>query len=294
MTHPAWAGARMEWVPPARELADQVNTLFVVRMGPGRYKTMMPAYSAQLLMFAKGRASIHYPAGGVGHSCDIVFNAPLLRAAPTILEGPLACIGASFTPLGWAILAGLPVDKVHDQTLRAPDILDTAQRQSLFQSLAQFREGAIEARAVCAAIEAMLLDRAAGSHTTPRSDHHALLGQIENWLASSLNPSVADLYGAVKLSPRHVQRLCKRYYGVAPAQLAKRYRAIRAAMLLSNRDLPADLREDVLSSYFDQAHLIHDVRRFAGRTPSLLGNDPILRTLFDPDGHGRQGQWVSQ
>lgn len=293
MDQPVQASTQIDWVVPSSDLKDFVNTFFVLTASAGRREGMMPAYTAQLLIFAEGNASIHYPDGGVGHSGDIVCNAPLLRAAPTVMEGPLTCIGASFTPLGWAMLANLPVDAVHDTTLASQEIFHKAHHEDLLGALEELRDGAIDARALIARIEAVLRDLAQRSPILQRTDHRALLAKIDAWLASSLNPAVAELYDDVALSPRQVQRLCKRYFGVPPAQLAKRYRAIRAAMLLANEELPSELRDDALSAFFDQAHLIHDIRRFTGRTPKRLSGDPMSRDMLDPDAHGKQGSVVS-
>ncbi|MEM6827346.1 MAG: helix-turn-helix domain-containing protein, partial [Pseudomonadota bacterium] len=124
----------------------------------------------------------------------------------------------------------------------------------------------------------------------PRADHRAVLRAIEDWLESAFNPPIADLYDRVNLSARQIQRLCRRYYGVPPAQLLKRYRAIRAAMILAQKDPPAQLRDEILVAYFDQAHLIRDVRRYTGFTPKTLSNEPFVQGVLDPDGHGQTGE----
>ena len=61
-------------------------------------------------------------------------------------------------------------------------------------------------------------------------------------------------------------------------------------MLLAREELSAELRDEVISAYFDQAHLIHDIRRYTGRTPRSLLKEPLAQELLDPDGHGQTGK----
>lgn len=285
------ARSPIEWIAPAPDLKDFVNTLFVFTAGEGRRETMVPAISAQLFVFVRGRVSIRYPGGG-GVSSDFVCNAPLLRAAPLVVEGPLSTVGVSFTPLGWAMISQLPVDEVHDRTLDVADMLSPQDLDDLGRALADLRSGKMNERALCQALEALLRKFARHSKVARLEDHRALLKAIDDWLCSSLSPAVADLYDGADLSARQVQRLCKRYFGVPPAQLVKRYRAIRAAMLLAHDDLSEDLRDHAFAAYFDQAHLIRDIRRFTGLTPRQLKVDPLARAMLDPAGHGRHGEIV--
>ena len=285
-------GAQIEWIAPSEDLRELVNTLFILRVGKGRREDMMPAYSAQLCVFVKGQVSIQHADGSLGHSGAITFNAPLLQAAPIVMQGPIINVGASFTPLGWAAVSNLPVDTVHNVTLEADTVVADKHLADLTEQLKRCRKSEIVPQALCAPIEAMIRSAAKANERTNRSDHRAMIAAIESWLSGSLNPPVAELYDSVDLSPRQIQRLCKRYFGVPPAQLVKRYRAIRAAMLLANDDLSGDLRDDALGSYFDQAHLIHDLRRFTGRTPKRLAKDQLSQDFLDPNAHGRSADVV--
>ncbi len=84
------------------------------------------------------------------------------------------------------------------------------------------------------------------------------------------------------VSPRQFQRLLRG----APAQVLKRVRAIRAAMLLANPALSDILRDDMMTGYFDQAHLIHDIRRYTGRMPTQPRGRMLSTGMLNPSGHG--------
>lgn len=280
----------LEYIAPSPDMARIVHTLFVIRAGPGETEDMMPAYSAQLFSFVEGRGSMHYPEREIGQSSDLTLNAPMLRAAPMIFGGPVLNVGASFTPLGWAAFSGMAADKVHDCAFPAENVVAREHLVPLYAELQRCRAGEISPEAYGRAVEDMIRRACQASGRAPNPDHERLLSAIERWLESEFSPPVQALYDSLDLGQRQVQRLCKRYYGVPPAQLLKRYRAIRAAMLLAHEELSAELRDEVVAAYFDQAHLIHDIRRYTGRTPKSLLKEPLAQELLDPDGHGQTGK----
>jgi len=267
---------RYEFAPPPTGIARRVNTFYTLETEAGRIEEMMPAYSAQIFVFIRGSAHIRYVGGGEGRSESITINAPLLRAAPFAIQGPALIVGASLTPTGWAALADLPVDKVHDATLSAGDILGADALARIERAM----EGGAEA--VIAALGEVI----GAADRGPVAAHMPTIKAIAAWLAGSFNPALESLHRSSPVASRQLQRVSRRYYGVPPAQLAKRVRAIRAAMLLANPDLPEPMREEVLGAYFDQAHLIRDIRRFTGRKPSDLVLKGLARSTLDPAAHG--------
>ncbi|TAD84062.1 MAG: AraC family transcriptional regulator, partial [Sphingomonadales bacterium] len=91
------------------------------------------------------------------------------------------------------------------------------------------------------------------------------------------------------VSARQVQRICRRFFGVAPAQVLKRFRALRAAILLSQPGMSQSVYDQLMATFFDQAHLIRDIRRYTGRTPTQLRQLSVARNLLDPVAHGDAG-----
>lgn len=267
-----------------------LHTLFVTRTGEGPTESIMPAYSAQLFSFVQGSGAIHFADQDVFHSGDVSLTAPMLRAAPLVFEGPVLNVGASFTPLGWAMFCGLPADKVHDTAFGAETVVSQSHLAPLMAALEKARSGALSLENYSRELEDMVRQVCASAHKPPRPDHVQLVSAIDEWLESEFSPPVERLYASVNLGQRQVQRLCRRYFGVPPAQLVKRYRAIRAAMLLAHDDLSDELRDEVVGAYFDQAHLIHDIRRYTGRTPKGLTKEAFAQDMLDPEGHGESGR----
>jgi len=182
-------------------------------------------------------------------------------------------------------LSNLPADSVHDQLIPAAAILAAEQIATLEAAAAACREGQIAPEALCAHLTEVI---AAGPFT-PRADHEAAVDAILRWLASGFEPSISDLYASVNVSPRQLQRICRRFFGVPPAQVLKRFRALRAAMLLAQPSLSEELRAQLMATYFDQAHLIRDIRRYAGRTPTQFRPESLSSGLLDPAAHGDAG-----
>jgi AraC-like DNA-binding protein len=94
---------------------------------------------------------------------------------------------------------------------------------------------------------------------------------VDAWLQSSLNPQVDELVAAAHLSRRQVERLCKRLYGCPPKLLARKYRALRAAVVLAKGE--ASTAELLTQGFYDQSHCIREIKRFTGVTPTRIPGD---------------------
>ena len=261
------------------DLRERVNSLFVLQTDDDHLREIMPAYSAQIYIFLRGSGAMQFASQKQRQLGPVFFITTMLEASPFVLEGPVRCVGASLSHLGWATLAGLPVDEVHDQTLLPEEIFSKPAAQRLM-AIAQHEPDDIDT------VVAKLCDFIRDTQVSLPPLHSKLISQTTQWLSSSFSPSLDALYDQVSLSRRHVQRLSKQYFGAPPAGLLKRFRGVRAAILLSHPNLPEEAREEVFAAYFDQAHLIRDIRRYAGRTPTVLDRGSLVGNTFDPDGHG--------
>ena len=114
--------------------------------------------------------------------------------------------------------------------------------------------------------------------------HVELIRQTNDWLGSSLTPAIDDLLARAAYSERQVQRLVERYFGLPPRALARKYRALRAATLLSFPALTPEWEAQLAEAFFDQSHMIREIRLFIGRTPARLGDDEslFLNEMLDP------------
>lgn len=275
-----------ELIPAPADLADLVNTFFSIEADAGIIEEMMPAYSAQIVVYVQGGGTLTSEDGHTYRSETLTCLAPLMQATPFTIEGPAKLIGASLTSIGWQCLSGLPADEVNNRTVPASQVFDIATTGEVLRIVADYDGGQFDAGPLLQVIGDALRD--CRSNLKPRQAR--FVDAVMRWLSSDLNPELEALYEQIAVSERTAQRLCRQYFGVSPSRLLKRYRAIRAAMLLANPQLPQEMRDEILSAYFDQAHLIHDIRRFTGRTPRALKDESFVQDTLDPQGHGESAK----
>ena len=276
------ASFRFEFLPPSQGLSDRINTLFLLEAHVDSLEEILPAYSAQVLVFARGAAEISYAVGGGARIEGAGINAPMLESAAVRLEGRVLIAGISLTPLGWASLTGRPVDRCHDTFLPAEAFLPPGYATKLADIGPRLASGKIDGASACRELEALV-----ESASLPvKAEHARLISATMDWLSSAFSPPREDLLARLPYEERQVQRLCKRFFGAPPATLLKRFRAIRAAALLAQDDLSEAMRDEIHLAYFDQAHLIRDIRRYTGRTPKWLKHPSLVTDTLDPDGHG--------
>ena len=276
---------RTKMIPPSADSAGLVNTFYMIETEGGRIEEAVPAYSAQIMLLVRGHLTLTFADGTVAQSSTVTINAPQMRAARCVLDGPVLEIGASLTHTSWQRLANLPADKVHDQLIPADTVLSPAQLEQLEGAVGACREGRIAAEELCGHLTAVI----AAGRFAQRPQHTETVDATLRWLASGFDPDLADLYASVNVSPRQLQRICRRYFGVAPAQVLKRFRALRAGMLLAQPGMSQELYDRLMATYFDQAHLIRDIRRYTGRTPSQFRLDSLGNGMWDPAAHGDAG-----
>ncbi|QFT76412.1 helix-turn-helix transcriptional regulator [Erythrobacter sp. THAF29] len=262
------------------DLTDLVNTFFSIRTEPGTIEETMPAYSAQVIVYSEGSGKLITEDGTTYLSETVSCMAPLMQAVPFTIEGPARLVGASLTPIGWQCLSGMPADEVNNCTVPASKVFGEKTIAELEELASNIGDN--DAQRIAAAIGNALHD----CRPNLKKRHAGFVSAVTGWLSSELNPDLEELYRRVAVSERTAQRLCRRYFGVSPSRLVKRYRAIRAAMLLANPELPQAMRDEILSAYFDQAHLIRDIRRYTGRTPRALKDESFVQDTLDPDAHG--------
>lgn len=276
---------RTQMIAPPADAAGLVNTFYIIETGSETIEEAIPAYSAQLLVMVRGKVSFTFADGSVGQSSTVFINGPQMRSARALLEGPVLQIGASLTHTAWQRLANLSADEVHDQLIPAEAVLAADQIAALEAAAAACREGRIPPEALCTHLTQAI---ASGRHSL-HGDQVAVVEAILRWLASGFDPALADLHASVSVSPRQLQRICRRFFGVPPAQVLKRFRALRAAMLLAQPTTSQELHDQLMATYFDQAHLIRDIRRYAGRTPTQFRRESLVDELLDPAAHGDAG-----
>lgn len=274
---------RFRFIAAPADLAPYVNTLFVFETDEERLDDILPAYSAQMIAFGCGEARMQFAPTELVRSSSAFFVTPMQQAAPFSMKGPVRACGVSLTAEGWAAVSGLPVDRFGHRKMEAAEVLGDALAGKLAATGKAYAEGSCDANGA----SERLVEIVRQSVRPLLPAHSAFIATMLAWLGSDFSPLMPELVAKALLSERQIQRLSNRYFGKPPARLVRRYRAIRAATFLSQPELRRQYQDEVIAAFFDQAHMIREIRLFTGRTPSHLGHAPsVTSDTLGPDGYG--------
>ena len=272
-----------QFVEAPADLRPYCNSLYIFRAAAPGFDDWLPAYSGQLAIVTKGTAEMTFEKGRKGRTGEVVLMGPLLKARQFRINGPMLMLGVSLNFRGWAALTGLPVNENHDDFLPPEKALAPALLQRLAALPDAIRSGALDESA---ALDEMASVVRAGLHELSVR-HVQVIDTTLEWLSSSFKPDINVLQDKLPYSERQVQRLVTRFFGQPPVRLIRRYRAVRAATLLSLPELPLELEAEIRDAFYDQAHMIKEIRAFTGRTPRRLekSTDTPVKDMLGPDGY---------
>jgi AraC-like DNA-binding protein len=261
----------LEFIEPNAALAPLITTFFSFRSDEEWIRDCQPANTGYMMVFLSGKGQARFDSGNIQKNHPICLIGPTNAAMQYVVEGPFYCFGCAFTPIGWRAVTDMPAGDSCDRLLDGAQIWPR-DVDGLFHNMLT-----TEANALPGAKGRLMADLLGGFLATRLADipprHIEIISAVVRWLDQSITPDVDDLYRQMPLSERQAQRVINDYFGCAPKQLMRKYRAVRAAMLLND---PACSKEDaarVHDLFYDQPHMIREIRHFAGRTPSRLSND---------------------
>ena len=256
----------MEFRQPAPALAEHVSFIYQFQQSNDRFSAIDRADFAQLRFILSGHSGQYrFVDGTVQAMPDIYIQGPTTGNTEVSGSGNIDVIGVGLMPAGWAALvpmdASAAANRLFDATdLLGPDVIEARTAMLATPDL----EGRV---AIVEALLARLIARAS-------PDFHDFVHQVNAWLASSVAPQLADLLIQTGLSVRQVERNCKRYFGSPPKLLARKYRALRTAIALTRKD--SNLDEILVDGFYDQSHLIREMKHFTGMTPVTFAEQPTV------------------
>lgn len=268
---------RMELHAPPPGVAQYVTTFFRMACDERAIRDVQPTSIGLIALVAKGSGHMRFPDGRREPSHRLMVVTPTTAATSFEIDGPWDCFGAMLSPLGWASLTGLSAAEHGNRLRNGTELLPRPLTAAALDLLERF--SALEAEDFVAALSSAIL----GSALPVPDSHQRFIKSVADWLAQSLSPSLDDLRAKVPYSWRQVQRLAERYFGMPPRGLARKYRALRAAVLLSRPSISADEIAAVQDHFYDQPHMIREIRLFAGRTPARIADPdtPYLANFMD-------------
>ena len=287
----------LTYFDPPPGLERHILVLFDMRFHSNVVEGVHPAALGQLALTVQGRVSVDFgDRVEVADACPYCFNA-FEVATPYRAEGPYWVLGASLTPYGWAALTQASLKEHGDRVTHANNLLGE-EVDRLNDDISQRRlSGESSAEQCCLEVADWIRQRLS---PIPAA-HEEIIDKTLAWLGSSLNPPIEELLQNSAYSRRQIERIVQRYFGFAPKGLSRKFRAIRAANLLAQPNLTDEGEAEIACAFVDQPHMIREIRRFCGYTPSRLGGagDPMFMRLtnmqnldrfrpFKPIGKGRK------
>ena len=271
---------RIDYLAPPPDVAPYVTTFFLMRCDEREIRDVQPAMGGTLGIFLRGgQGDVRFLDGRVEPSHRFVLLTPASAAAAIAFEGPWHAFGAALSPLGWAALTGLSAAEHANHLYDAERVLGEDFAQAAERICAGYAAGTLAPAEMVPILSAAIL-----AHVRPLpAKHLELLRSVAQWLGASLSPALAGLEALSGYSARQTQRLVDHYYGLPPKGLARKYRAIRAASLLADPRLSADDAAAIADHFYDQSHMIREIRMFVGRTPARVGvpGQPYLSAIID-------------
>lgn len=268
----------LAYFDPPEALRRHVLALFHFAWDEPAIEDRHPGALGQLVLFPHGTGSIRYgervePIEGEAH-----LLAGFSTAAPFTMQGPWHAVGASLSPLGWAALTGRPMNLFLDRFIPAAELLGEDIGSFAAGTNASYRCGELGGKEAAYRLADWIAPRL--KRIPPL--HERLVEQTIGWLGSGLNPPVEELVARIGYSRRQGERLVERYFGFPPAALARKYRAVRAAALLGEPAIGDAQISAIAEAFYDQPHMVREIRRYCGYTPSRLGgpSDRLFQTML--------------
>ena len=266
----------VKFVPPPA-LAPFVTQIYFFRCDQEHVRDFQPAAPGHLVFLLKGSGMLKFQDGHVDAVTKASVIGPGLASVELHIDGPLHDLGFALSPLGFVALTGRAANDYVDRAVPASTLFGLEIDILTERFITGHADGTMRLAEMVDEVAKFLLSRL---NAVPPSHVH-LVQTVIGWLSSDFDPDVELLYAQLDMSRSTTVRLITKYFGSAPKQLMRKYRALRAATIMVDPRAPEQMRAQVESIFYDQPHMIREIRQFAGRTPGALdSNDAKLMRLW--------------
>lgn len=259
------ADVQLEYAVPSADLAEHVSLFYYFRAETPAFSDSERADRAQLRFMLRGHGDYQLPDGHIQSAPETHLAGPTTGPRKIIARGPLALFGIGIRPAGWAAIVGTSAAGLTNRLVDAVDLFGARMNEARAALAA-----APDLAAMVPIAEALirLLIHAGGGATL------AFVRHVDEWLSAAPSPELETLIATTGLSRRQIERKCNSLYGMPPKLLARKYRALRAAVaLLVNGE---SLNDVIDRGFYDQSHLIREIKQFTGLTPHQMKSEPNL------------------
>lgn len=259
----------LDYAAPADDLRDLVSVFYDFHADLPRFEDVERADLAQFRFLLAGVGGACFADGHEQLAPSIYIMGPTTGTTKIWLDGPAHVFGFGLLPAGWGALLGFEASTLVNRAIDATELFG-----------AQLQEFAGQLRAANGIDGRAEIGNRMVRHLAVNADRQPFwfTRLVDSWLESDLSPDIEDLVVASRLSRRQVERYCKRFYGAPPKVLARKYRALRAAVALAKGD--EDMDGLLEQGFYDQSHFIREIKAFTGVTPKKIALDlPVLTRL---------------
>lgn len=259
------SGIMMDFRQPPAGMAEWASFFYHFRQDDPRFETVDRADFAQFRFVLRGCGRYRFIDGVQQAMPDIYVQGPTTGVVTISGEGATDCVGVGLMPAGWAALVPMDASAASNRLFDARDLFgdDVVTAQAALRATDDF-----DTRV---AIFVALIERLAAAR---RPNYHGFVVAVNDWLAAAPLPDVAELVERTGLSRSQIERKCRRYFGAPPKLLMRKYRVLRAAVAMTHRD--ANLDDLLAEGFYDQSHLIREMKQFTGMTPAAFGKHPTV------------------
>ncbi len=249
----------LRYFAPAEDVRDLVSVYYLFEVDQPKFSDNERAAIAQLRFLLEGSATVSFADGNSYPAEETVLQGPSSGAMHFDVNGPFRMFGVGILPAGWAVATRKSAADYLDKVVPANEVF-TAE---IDKNLDYLRGCQTPERMVAWADK---IFRALRPRLKPETEKFTRM--VDQWLSSEPSPPVSALMAAAPQSSRQVLRSVNKLYGMPPKHLARKYRALRAARAYAEQN-EEELIE-LVDAFYDQSHMIREVKFFAGVTPTQL------------------------
>ena len=255
----------LDYAPPDDSLRDFLSLFYEFRADIPLFEDVERADLAQFRFMLAGQGQYKFADGMQMAAPAIHIVGPSTGSTAVRVEGPVHMFGVGLMPAGWANLLDFEASLLVNRVIDATDLFGP-QLHKIADSLR-----AAPTLAAKVAIGNTLAHQLIGRGTSAAFDFTRI---VDDWLGSAPSPDVDALVHASGLSRRQVERNCKRFYGAPPKLLARKYRALKAAISIAKGE--GTMQDAIDGGFYDQSHMIREIKHFTGVTPGRIVEEPSL------------------
>jgi len=263
----------VQYEAPGERLAKLVSSFYRLDYGGDGFSELERADRAQFRFQIRGSGEYHFAKGHVVGGYPVTIIGPTTAPVTAVASGPQTIFGWGMLPAGWGAFAGKDTAKLTDSAIDAREIFGEAV-MIVHQRLSEAADFAAQREVGEKFAQDIYRDNSAAPFE--------FTAIVDSWLHRHIDPDIDLLAAQTGLSARQLERTTRLYYGMPPKKLARKYRALRAAQALAHGDSLDD--SGMALAFYDQSHLIREVKAFTGLTPGQLKSGQSELTQVTMDG----------